>query len=70
MAIKIQYTKLDAKGIAEIRENAIDDFAEKLCDELCEVAYTTHENGWSFDVLTLDGATELVMGVAERMKNE
>ena len=50
----------------EVREQAIDEFAEKLCDE---VEYFTREiDGLKADLLTLDYFAELVLEIAEQLK--
>lgn len=48
----------------------IDEFAEKLCDELSEKTTDILVDGFKFDVLTLDGVVDIVWEIAERMKNE
>ena len=55
---------------AEIRASAIDEFAEKLCDVFSEKYGEVTVNGIKFDVLTLDGATEITWEVAEQLKEE
>jgi hypothetical protein len=52
----------------EIRNKAIDEFAEKTCDKLCELSCTTTVNGLCVDILTLDNAVEEVCEIAERLK--
>lgn len=47
---------------------AIDEFAEKLCDVFSEKYGEVTVNGIKFDVLTLDGATEITWDVAEQLK--
>jgi hypothetical protein len=49
---------------------AIDEFAEKLCDVFSEEYGEVTVNGIKFDVLTLDGATEIIWEVAEQLKEE
>ena len=53
---------------AEIRASAIDEFAEKLCDAFSEKYGEVIVNGIKFEVLTLDGATEITWDVAEQLK--
>ena len=55
---------------AEIRAKAIEEFAEKLCDAFSEKYGEVTVNGIKFDVLTLDGATEITWDVAEQLKGE
>ena len=55
---------------AEIRNKVIDEFAEKLCDAFSENYGEVTVNGIKFDVLTLDGATEITWDVAEQLKGE
>ena len=49
---------------------AIDEFAEKLCDAFSEQYGEVTVNGIKFDVLTLDGATEITWDIAEQLKGE
>lgn len=51
-------------------ENVVDEFAEELCNKLERSAYTTELKGREFDLLTLDGAVEIVCEIAEKMKGE
>lgn len=55
---------------AEIRAMAYERFAEKLCDVFSEEYGEVTVNGIKFDVLTLDGATEITWDVAEQLKEE
>ena len=54
----------------EIRNNTIDEFAEMLCVELSEKAGVIKVHGVDFDILTVDGATEILLDVAEQLKEE
>ena len=54
----------------EARDKAIDDFAEMLCEALQDQATEVQmEDGILYDILTVDGVTDIVMEIAERMKN-
>lgn len=55
---------------SKIRAKAIDEFAEKLCDAFSEKYGKVIANGIMFDILTLDGATEITWDVAEQLKGE
>ena len=55
---------------ADIRAKAIDEFAERLCVELSEKAGVIKVHGVDFDILTVDGATEILLDVAEQLKEE
>ena len=61
--------KLDGHD-KEIRNNAIDEFAEMLCVELSEKAGVIKVHGVDFDILTVDGATEILLDLAEQLKEE
>lgn len=55
----------------EIREKAITEFTEKLCDALSESPLTVVlENRVKADMLTVDGACEIVYEIAEQLKGE
>lgn len=59
------------KELAQAREKAIDEFAEKLCEALQDqVSEIQMEDGILYDILTLDGVVDVVLDVAERMKGE
>lgn len=53
---------------AEIRAKAIDEIAERLCVELSEKAGVIKVHGATFDILTLDGAIEILMDLAIELK--
>ena len=55
---------------SEIRAKAIDEFAERLCVELSEKAGVIKVHGVDFDILTVDGATEILLDLAEQLKEE
>lgn len=65
-----EISELPTTTEAEIRNRAIDEFAEKLCDAFSEKYGEVTVNGIKFDVLTLDGATEITWDVAEQLKGE
>lgn len=53
----------------EIRAKAIDEFAEELCNVCFEESLEVTINDIiKADVLTLDGVTEIIMEIAEQMK--
>ena len=54
----------------EIRSNTIDEFAERLCVELSEKAGVIKVHGVDFDILTVDGATEILLDLSEQLKEE
>lgn len=49
-----------------VRNNAIDDFAEKLCEDV--ESFTAEVNGMKADLLTLDYLSEIVFKIAEQLK--
>jgi len=53
----------------EIRNKAIDEFAERICNA-CSAKSTGlySSNGFIADIMTLDGITETVVKIAEHMK--
>lgn len=58
------------KTLAEARKNTIDEFAEKLCEALQDQASEIQmEDGILYDILTVDGAVDIIAEIAERMKN-
>ena len=54
----------------EVREKAIEEFAEKLCDAISEQYANVEVNGIKFDVLTVDGITEIAWDLAEQLIGE
>lgn len=55
----------------QVRANAIDKFAEKLSEWCCDEAYMTTINGVpKVEILTIDGLTEMIFDLAERLKGE
>ena len=52
------------------RAKTIDEFAEKLCDAISEQYTNVEVNGIKFDVLTVDGITEIAWDLAEQLKGE
>lgn len=59
------------KELAEARNKAIDEFYEKLCNELTERATEIKTaDGVLYDILTVDDVSDIVMDIAERMKGE
>lgn len=59
--------KLDGHD-REIRNKAIDEFAEKLCTDV--ESFTAEVNGMKADLLTLDYFNEFVFEIAEQLKGE
>ena len=55
---------------AEGYNMAIEEFAERLCVELSEKAGVIKVHGVDFDILTVDGATEILLDLAEQLKEE
>lgn len=55
---------------AEIRAKAIDEFAEKLSDAYSEHSTIIRLHGVDFDILTVDGAIEIMWDLAEQLKEE
>ena len=60
--------KREAKTI--YKNGLIYEFAERVCDEFAEMAYTTEVDGIPVDILILDCALETVVDVARKMKGE
>lgn len=53
----------------EIRNKAIDEFCEKLCDAFCENSFQETVSGIKgVSILTLDGLVEIAWNLAEDMK--
>jgi hypothetical protein len=60
--------KLDGHD-REIRNKAIDEFAERICNACSAKSTGLHSaNGFIADIMTLDGVTETVTEIAEQMK--
>lgn len=57
-------------GYSDGYAKAIDNFAEKLCDAISGQYANVEVNGIKFDVLTVDGITEIAWDLAEQMKGE
>lgn len=56
---------------ADIRNKAIEEFAEKLSDAYSEHSTTLRLHGVDFDILTVDGAIEIMWDlVSEQLKEE
>lgn len=55
---------------AEIRAKAIDEFAEKLSDAYSEHSTIIRLHGVDFDILTVDGAIEIMWDLAEQLKEQ
>jgi hypothetical protein len=54
----------------EAREKAIDEFCEIVLNELSECGTEIQmEDGILYDILTVDGAIDIVSEIAERIKN-
>lgn len=61
--------KLDGHD-KEIRNNAIDEFAEKLGTEFSEQCGEIKVEGITYDILTLDSVIEIMWDLAEQLKEE
>ena len=55
---------------SEIRASAIDEFAEKLSDAYSEHSTIIRLHGMDFNILTVDGAIEIMRDLAEQLKEE
>lgn len=58
------------RGFKDGYAKAIEEFAEKLCDAISEQYANVEVNGIKFDVLTVDGITEIAWDLAEQLKGE
>ncbi len=52
----------------EIRNKAIDEFSERMCDRSCQESFRAIINSVPDDILTQDAVADLVWEVAEQMK--
>ena len=59
--------KLDGHD-AEIRNKAILDFAERMCDRSCEESFRTVIHGVPYDILTQDAVADLAWEIEKELK--
>lgn len=62
-----QYDKGYEDGYDDGYAKAIEEFAEKLCDAISEQYANVEVNGIKFDVLTVDGITEIAWDLADEL---
>ena len=68
MISREEYHAIIDRYAEKIRNKAIDEFAEKICDRTSEASATIVKDGIEFDVVTVDFVTELAWEIAEEMR--
>lgn len=64
--------EIEAKHDIEIYNQALNDFAEKLCNELEKHSVSARPVGWvnSAEILTLDNVIDIIFDVTEQLKEK
>ena len=68
MLLTYDIAEFERLNVEEIRNKAIDEFAEKLCNVCSDNSSEFYFGNHKVDVLTLDGITEIAVEIAEQLK--